>query len=58
MAEADDWTIWLCHRDDSKHCPPEGCPKSYGCARENGWIEGLPTPDGCLGRVPLPLPEP
>jgi hypothetical protein len=60
MAEGglDEWASWLCPHEDGKFCPPEGCPKSYGCARKHGWETGQPTPDGCLGRVPLPLPEP
>ncbi|MCP1757727.1 hypothetical protein ACVII1_001281 [Bradyrhizobium elkanii] len=59
MAEVglDEWASWRCIHDSSKFCPPEGCPKSYGCARDDGWKPGLPTPDGALGRVPLPLPE-
>lgn len=33
-----------------KFCPPEGCSKSYGCARDvAGWKPGDPTPEGCDG---------
>jgi hypothetical protein len=51
MAEGglDEWQSWRCCRDDKKFCPPEGCPKSYGCARERGWTKGMPTPNGCIG---------
>lgn len=54
MPEAglDEWTSWRCGNDNSKFCPPEGCPKHYGCAIEHGWRDGMPTPNGCLG-----LPE-
>lgn len=34
-------------------CPPEGCPKSYGCAREHGWLPEMPSPDGCTGKASL-----
>lgn len=47
-----DYQSWRCGRDETKYCPIEGCPKSYGCAREKGWQPGMPTPNGCLG-----LPE-
>lgn len=51
MAEGglDENTSWRCGRDPSQFCPEEGCPKSYGCARERGWRQGMPTPNGCLG---------
>ena len=50
MAEGglDEWTSWRCGNDDTKFCPPEGCPQSYGCARERGWLPGMPTPNGGL----------
>jgi hypothetical protein len=27
-----DFEAWRCCKDDTKFCPDEGCPKSYGCA--------------------------
>lgn len=45
----DEWTSWRCGNDASKFCPSEGCPKSYGCARDHGWLPGMPPPNGCLG---------
>lgn len=45
-----DLEAWRCSRDDNLFCPPEGCAKSYGCARDKGWLPGMPTPDGCDGR--------
>lgn len=50
MAEAglDEGACWRCCNDNSKICPPEGCPNSYGCARKNGWEMGQPTPRGCV----------
>jgi len=50
MANNLDFEAWRCMRDDSKFCPPEGCPKDYGCARDKGWMPGQPTPEGCLPR--------
>jgi hypothetical protein len=47
-----DFESWRCmHEKDGENlfCPPEGCSKSYGCARDNGWLPGMPTPDGCSG---------
>ena len=40
---------WRCKNGDFKFCPPEGCPKSYGCAREKGWKLGDPSPNGVKG---------
>jgi hypothetical protein len=48
--------IWICANDTS-FCPPEGCSKDYGCAREKGWRPGMPTPEGCDGMISRPLPK-
>lgn len=48
-----DPTVWLCSHDSALICPPEGCPKSYGCARDHGWKPGDPTPRECLGLSPV-----
>ena len=45
-----DFEAWRCTHNDNLFCPPEGCAKSYGCARDKGWKPGMPTPDGCDGR--------
>jgi len=42
---------WHCAENIWQFCPPEGCPKSYGCARKHGWKLGDPSPDGCTGKV-------
>lgn len=42
---------WRCRDDETKFCPPEGCSRHYGCAREKGWVPGEPTPPGCDGRM-------
>jgi hypothetical protein len=45
---------WHCiHETDDRKlfCPPEGCSKSFGCAREVGWQPGDPTPKGCDGII-------
>lgn len=45
-----DFTPWRCCHEkpgEKAYCPPEGCPKSYGCAREKGWKPGDPTPEAC-----------
>lgn len=57
MPEAglDEWESWKCARDTEKFCPPEGCPKNYGCARDHGWTPGMPSPDGCSGRRHPPV---
>ena len=52
-----DYQSWRCCHDDSKFCPPEGCPKYlpgnrvYGCARDHGWEPGQPSPPECQGIV-------
>lgn len=51
-----DDSSWRCmHEKDGENlfCPPEGCPVSYGCARDKGWKFGDPTPRECLGLPPL-----
>ncbi len=49
-----DFGAWRCKHDDSLFCPIEGCPKSYGCARDKGWQPGQPSPRECMGlRRPL-----
>lgn len=35
---------WRCAMDLTKFCPIEGCPASYGCAREKGWDPSQPSP--------------
>ncbi len=52
MAEAGlgEWDSWRCCNEPNgvkMFCPPEGCPKSFGCARDQGWLPGRPTPNGC-----------
>ncbi len=37
-----DFEAWRCCHDDRQFCPPEGCPLSYGCARDHGWKPGDP----------------
>lgn len=44
-----DYEAWRCKHDDKKFCPDEGCPKSYGCARDHGWKPGDPSPPECRG---------
>lgn len=56
-----DFTSWrCCHEKEGERlfCPIEGCPKSYGCARDQGWKPGDPTPDGCVGIVRRPVSAP
>lgn len=45
----DEFTSWRCARDNAKFCPAEGCPAHFGCARDQGWLPGMPTPAECLG---------
>ena len=45
-----DYESWRCANDDKRFCPPEGCPKWYGCARDHGWTPGQPSPDACTGK--------
>lgn len=50
-----DWTAWRCADEklgEKMFCPPEGCPKAYGCAREHGWKPGDPSPRECMGFAP------
>ena len=44
---------WRCANNDNKFCPPEGCPKRYGCAREKGWKMGDESPRECQGLAPI-----
>lgn len=44
-----DYEAWRCCRDTSLFCPDEGCPVSYGCARDKGWQPGQPSPRECQG---------
>ncbi len=54
---------WRCGHDESKFCPPEGCPQNarnaagewvpYGCARAHGWKTGNPSPNECIGILPV-----
>jgi hypothetical protein len=55
MSEAglDEWQSWRCSNDATKFCPPEGCPKDYGCARMKGWQTGEPSPRECQELKPL-----
>jgi hypothetical protein len=49
---------WRCkHEQEGERmlCPTEGCPKSYGCARDKGWKPGDPTPNGCVGLPKQPV---
>jgi hypothetical protein len=50
-----DFQSWRCCHHDDRFCPPEGCAKSYGCAIDQGWSQGQPTPPGCDGihRTPI-----
>lgn len=48
-----DYEAWRCCRDTKLLCPVEGCPKSYGCARDKGWKPGDPSPRECQGLAPL-----
>lgn len=41
---------WRCGKHEWKFCPKEGCPKSYGCARDKGWKLGQPSPPECQGK--------
>ncbi len=45
-----------CVDADWKFCPPEGCPKWYGCARKQGWKLGDPSPPECTGKALPPTP--
>lgn len=58
MAEGglDEYASWRCCRNINQFCPPEGCPKHYGCARDQGWRPGMPSPDGCTGHRTMALP--
>lgn len=50
-----DFTAWrCCHEKPGENifCPEEGCPKSYGCARDKGWRTGDKTPPEILGIRP------
>lgn len=45
---------WRCKYaidDERKFCPDEGCAKSFGCARDKGWLPGMPSPPGCDGII-------
>lgn len=42
---------WRCAKNTWKFCPSEGCPKSYGCARDHGWKLGNKSPGECSGKV-------
>ena len=45
-----DHEAWRCkHIDDEVLCPGDGCPVSYGCARDKGWKPGDPVPLECTG---------
>ena len=44
-----DYEGWRCRHDNKIFCPPEGCPKSYGCARDKGWKPGMESPRECRG---------
>ncbi len=46
-----DFESWRCKHDINIFCPPEGCPKEFGCARDKGWEPGQPTPEGCLPKT-------
>lgn len=35
---------WRCRDNQWKFCPVDGCLKSYGCARKQGWKLGQDTP--------------
>lgn len=48
-----DYEAWRCCRDTSLFCPDEGCPVSYGCARDRGWQPSQPSPRECQGLTPL-----
>lgn len=58
-----DYQSWRCAHDETKFCPPEGCPKvarnadggwvDYGCAREKGWRFGDDSPRECQGLLPV-----
>ena len=39
-----DYESWRCTHDMTLFCPPEGCPASYGCARDKGWEPTQPSP--------------
>ncbi len=58
MSDNLDFEAWRCCHDDKKFCPDEGCPKSYGCAREKGWNQGMPTPEGCVSTARNLAPTP
>lgn len=47
LLEHEKFQTWRCTREEGRDCPPEGCPKSYGCAREHGWKSGDPSPPEC-----------
>lgn len=47
-----DFQAWHCmHEKDGEalFCPLDGCPKSYGCARDKGWLPSMDSPRECLG---------
>lgn len=46
------YCIWCLYRQ-GEFCPDEGCPKHLGCARDQGWKPGQPTPREYQG---LPSP--
>jgi hypothetical protein len=55
---SDAFESWHCkHENDQSKgflfCPPEGCPKHYGCARDHGWKPGDPSPRECQDLPPL-----
>ena len=56
-----DFESWRCSHNMALFCPPEGCSKTFGCARDRGWKPGDPTPEGCDGitrGTPTPAAEP
>ena len=44
---------WRCKHHTDLMCPDEGCPVTYGCARDKGWQPGQPSPRECQGLPPL-----
>lgn len=52
-----DYQSWRCMHNDRLFCPPEGCSKSYGCARDHGWLPNQPTPPGCDSIRTIPTQE-
>lgn len=59
MAEAgiDEYESWRCCKNINVYCPIEGCPSSYGCARDKGWLPGMESPRECRGLPPISLQE-